>query len=266
MSWWGKVLGGTFGFMLGGPIGAILGAALGHNFDKGLENASQDYIHSTVDAERIQSAFFAATFSVMGHIAKADGRVSEIEIKMADQVMSQMMLNAEQRRIAIRLFDQGKRYDFDLDGVLAQFKTECHNRHHLVQMFIEIQIATLLADGVVHQKEREIINYIGAKLGISVNTISQLISMVQAQYYYRTDTKSQKSSASDLSQAYALLGINESSSDGEIKNAYRRLMNQHHPDKLVSKGLPDEMIAIATEKTQEIRKAYDVIKAHRKIT
>ena len=266
MSWWGKVLGGTFGFMLGGPIGAILGAALGHNFDKGLDNVAQGFVHSTVDAERIQSAFFAATFSVMGHIAKADGRVSEIEIKMANQVMSQMLLNADQRKVAIRLFDQGKRSDFDLDGVLAQFKAECHQRHHLIQMFIEIQIATLLADGVVHQKERDIINYIGAKLGISSTTISQLISMVQGQYYYRTDTSSQRSSTSDLTQAYKSLGVEEASSDAEIKNAYRRLMSQHHPDKLVSKGLPDEMLAIATEKTQEIRKAYEVIKSHRKIT
>jgi len=266
MSWWGKVLGGTFGFMLGGPIGAIFGAALGHNFDKGLESVSQDYIHSTVDAERIQSAFFAATFSVMGHIAKADGRVSEIEIKMANQIMSQMMLNSDQRKIAIRLFDQGKHHDFDLDGVLTQFKNECHHRHHLIQMFIEIQIATLLADGVVHQKEREIINYIGAKLGVTASTISQLISMVQAQYYYRADTSGQRSSADDLAQAYKSLGLEETCSDVEIKNAYRRLMSQHHPDKLVSKGLPDEMIAIATEKTQEIRKAYEVIKSQRKIT
>ena len=266
MSWWGKVLGGAFGFMLGGPLGAILGAALGHNFDKGLELSAQNYDPGMGDTERVQSAFFTATFSVMGHIAKADGRVSEIEIKMARQIMSQMMLNADQRRVAIRLFEEGKQDNFDLDGVLLQFKNECHRRHHLIQMFIEIQIATLLADGVVHQKEREIINYIGSKLGISVNTISQLISMVQAQYYYRTDASSQKSSANDLNQAYASLGVNESSSDGEIKNAYRRLMSQHHPDKLVSKGLPDEMIAIATEKTQEIRKAYEVIKMHRKIT
>ena len=63
-----------------------------------------------------------------------------------------------------------------------------------------------------------------------------------------------------LSQAYKILGVSKNSSEAEIKKAYRRLMSQHHPDKLVSKGLPDEMIQLATEKTQEIRKAYDLIK------
>ena len=73
-----------------------------------------------------------------------------------------------------------------------------------------------------------------------------------------------KASANDtltLTQAYKILGVNKGSSEAEIKKAYRRLMSQHHPDKLVAKGLPDEMIALATEKTQEIRKAYDLIKA-----
>ena len=52
-------------------------------------------------------------------------------------------------------------------------------------------------------------------------------------------------------------------SDIELKKAYRRQMNQHHPDKLVAKGLPEEMIDIATEKTQAIKAAYDLIKQQR---
>jgi len=265
MSWWGKLLGGTFGFMLGGPLGALLGAALGHKFDEGIELTLRDYSGNTSDTEHVQSAFFTATFSVMGHIAKADGRVSEIEIKLAKQIMSQMQLNAEQRKVAVRLFEEGKRSDFDLYAVLTQFREVCQRRSHLIKMFVEIQISTLLADGVVHNKEREIIYYIGSKLGINNSTIDHLISMVQAQYYYQAEPPSRRSTVSDLKRAYQLLGIDESSSNSDVKNAYRRLMSQHHPDKLVSKGLPDEMIAIATEKTQEIRKAYEQIKKHRNI-
>ena len=63
--------------------------------------------------------------------------------------------------------------------------------------------------------------------------------------------------------AYAMLGIDKSASDGELKKTYRRLMSQHHPDKLVAKGLPDEMIKDATEKTQHIKKAYETIKLSR---
>ena len=67
-----------------------------------------------------------------------------------------------------------------------------------------------------------------------------------------------------LDDAYAMLDIGRGASDAEVKKAYRRLMSQHHPDKLVSKGLPEEMIKLATEKTQEIRKAYDLVRESRK--
>lgn len=265
MSWWGKVIGGAFGFMLGGPLGAVLGAALGHNFDRGLSQTFRTNQATFGNTERIQSAFFTATFSVMGHVAKADGRVSEIEISMANQIMSQMMLDAEQRKVARRLFNEGKQAEFDLSGVLSQFKQECHRRSHLVQMFLEIQIATLLADGVVQKKEREIIHEIGRYLGINSQVIDQLISMVQGQQYYEQSRgSSQTTTARDLREAYAVLGIDTSASDDEVKKAYRRLMNQHHPDKLVSKGLPEEMIKIATEKTQDIKEAYEQIKQSRK--
>jgi DnaJ like chaperone protein len=263
MGWWGKVIGGAFGFMLGGPLGAVLGAALGHNFDRGLSQATEPVHGATGDTERIQQAFFTATFSVMGHVAKADGRVSEIEISMANQIMSQMMLDAEQRKVAQHLFNEGKQADFDLSGVLEQFRKECHRRFHLIQMFLEIQIATLLADGVVHRKERNIIYDIGRQLGVSEHVIDQLIAMVQGQQYYAHDLH-KPATARDLREAYAVLGVEQSATDDEVKKAYRRLMNQHHPDKLVSKGLPEEMIKLATEKTQEIKRAYEQIKLSRK--
>ncbi len=71
------------------------------------------------------------------------------------------------------------------------------------------------------------------------------------------------SSEININEAYDLLGVKASDSDTEIKKAYRRLMSQHHPDKLVSKGLPEEMIKLATEKTQQIKKAYEQIKRER---
>lgn len=269
MSWWGKLLGGAFGFMIGGPLGALIGAAFGHNFDRGLVGAMQGGFGGAAsgasDTERTQTAFFAATFAVMGHIAKVDGRVSEFEIRMADNVMSQMMLDSKQKEVARKLFDEGKREDFDLDGVLDQFKRECHHRSNLIQMFIEIQIATLLADGVVHEKERKIIHRVGMRLGFNVRLIDQLIEMNQAFHQYahhgayqgRSQTKPK---TSDIENAYKILGVSQDASDDEVKKSYRRLMNQHHPDKLVAKGLPEEMMKLATAKTQEIKQAYETIK------
>ena len=157
MSWWGKMAGGTFGFMLGGPLGAMLGTVVGHNLDQGFINlATEQNNGGWGSQERIQSAFFAATFSVMGHLSKADGHISEHEIKLASDFMLEMTLNEEQRHVARELFIQGKSPEFDLHTVLSQLKQECGRRQNLIRMFVEIQVQLAYADGVLHPEEQRI--------------------------------------------------------------------------------------------------------------
>ncbi len=265
MAWWGKVLGGGFGFLMGGPLGAVMGAAFGHQFDKGL---NQDFDGLGYQAqERTQLAFFSAVFSVMGHIAKADGRVTPDEIEMARSMMQQMSLDEQQKKVAIELFNQGKQADFDLDGVLHQFKQECRRQVTLVQMFIEVLLHAAYADGVMHQKEKALLKHITITLGFSSIKFQQLDDMVRAQRSFHQgggQAYHRAPSQNMLKDAYGILNVSESASDAEIKKAYRRLMNQHHPDKLVSRGMPEEMIKMATEKTQEIKAAYELIRKSRK--
>jgi len=253
MAWWGTLLGGTLGFMLGGPLGALLGAALGRNFDHGFQHQAA---FGPGQRERVQAAFFTATFSVMGHIAKADGRVTHDEIATTETVMSRMQLDPGQRKAAIRLFHQGKAHDFPLDEVLAQLLQECHRRRNLLQMFLEIQIATAMADGRLHNAERNLLYRIGTQLGFDHRSIEQLLHLA-------SHPGSSATGGVSLEEAYAMLGIDSKASDAEVKKAYRRLMNQHHPDKLISRGLPEEMIQVATEKTQQIKAAYERVKASR---
>ncbi len=250
MAWWGTFIGGTLGFVFGGPIGALIGAALGGNLDRGIKMGDR---FDAGNQERVQVAFFTTTFSVMGHIAKADGHVSAQEISAARNIMAQMQLSEPQRQAAIKFFDQGKSADFPLEEVLHQFKKECHRRRNLIQMFVEIQISTAMADGKVDASEKHIIYTIGEVLGFSRSQIDHLFNIANGAQASASDSLT-------LTQAYKILGVSKGSSEAEIKKAYRRLMSQHHPDKLVAKGLPDEMIALATEKTQEIHKAYDLIK------
>lgn len=254
MAWWGTLLGGTLGYMLGGPLGAMLGAALGGNFDRGLNLSDQ---FDTGDQERVQAAFFSATFSIMGHIAKADGKVTPDEIASARHIMNQMQLSSDQMAAAKNLFSEGKKADFPLDQILSQFKRECHRRRNLMQVFLEIQIAMAMADGQLHSKEKTLIYHIGQQLGFTHADIDQLFRFATGSAH------SHQSKTQSLDDAYAILGMKPSDSDADIKKAYRRLMSQHHPDKLVAKGLPEEMIKVATEKTQDIHKAYDLIKLNR---
>lgn len=268
MSWWGTALGGAFGFMLGGPLGALFGAALGRRFDQGL-NGMGDYQARIGEQERVQAAFFTATFAVMGHLAKADGQVSKDEIRLAEQVMTRMNLNADMRSTAIKLFDEGKSDDFDLDAVLEQFRRECHRRRNLLQMFLEIQLHACYADGALHAEEARVLQHICTRLGFSRQEFAHIEALVKAarEFGGAGGQAGQRPGAAPsynrLAEAYRVLGVNRDASDAEIKTAYRRLMNQHHPDKLVAKGLPEEMIALATEKTQEIKAAYDTVKAAR---
>lgn len=254
MAWWGKVIGGTFGFFLGGPIGALFGATMGHQFDQG-PTANMGRQRTQVGGqERTQAAFFGAVFSIMGHIAKADGKVTPDEINMAKTVMDRMSLSADQRQAAIALFNQGKRNDFPLDDVLAQFRREAGRRRDLIRIFIEVLYGAALADGKLHPAEKQIISRAANAFGLSSYELESIEAMLRA------GATTQQEGKPSLKSAYDTLGVSAASADDEIKKAYRRLLSQHHPDKLVSKGLPEEMIALANQRTHEIRLAYDVIR------
>jgi len=283
---WGKLLGGAFGLLIGGPLGVVLGAALGHTFDRGMqlhlshENLEEDLPPG--DLDRIKMAFFTATFSVMGYIAKADGRVDKSEIALAEAVMSSMQLDTDLRSAAIKLFNEGKEEGFDAEALVLQFRQECQRRTSLYRMFVEILIQAALADGVMSPDEEAALLRVAGILGFSEYSFKQLemlvrFSMGMDQTYAgggpgtsegqrrrqaggQQRQAPQDSSRLSIGDAYKVLGVESSDDKATVKRAYRRLMSQHHPDKLVAKGLPEEMIRLATDKTQHIQKAYEMIK------
>lgn len=258
MNWWGKLIGGAFGYLVGGTFGALLGAVLGHNFDKGLADRGNDEKTPRPDQQsRIQLAFFTATFSVLGAVAKADGAVTPSEIALAERVMAEMDLTPEKRRLAIGLFNQGKAPDFALYEVLDEFRHECGRRQNLLRVFLEIQVEAAFADGALHSAEQRLLLDICRRLGLAESLFWQLVQG------YQGARSNAASKGMNLETAYALLGVEASATDAELKTAYRRLMSQHHPDKLVAKGLPEEMMRIAEQKTVEIKKAYEFIKEER---
>jgi DnaJ like chaperone protein len=263
MSWWGKLLGGGFGFAIGGPLGALIGAALGQTFDSGMKSLAEDALPPG-NQERVQMAFFTATFATMGHLAKVDGRVTSDEIAKARNIMSQMQLTDEQRKVAIDLFTEGKAADYDLHGVIDQFRIECRRRTNLMRLFMEIQLQAAYADGVLHPKESELLKSICAQLRFPDFVFRQMEALVRASARADRQQDNSRVAASATmtrAQALELLGLKEGAEQQEVKRAYRKLMSQHHPDKLVAKGLPPEMIKMATERTQRIREAYDLVNA-----
>ena len=260
MSWTGKAVGGVLGFLSGGPLGSLLGIALGHQFDRGIaERLGGMRGHASA---RTQALFFAATFGVMGHVAKSDGRVSEEEIRAARRIMHGMQLSPEQVTLAIEHFTRGKQPEFRLNATIAELDDAFAGRRELRRAFVEIQLQALIASGGLDKAKRELLWSIARRLGMSRVELAQIEALVRAQA--TASASSQR--VEDLTEAYRVLGVEPTAEVKAIKLAYRRLMSQHHPDKLVSRGLPESMRANAEQRTREIRAAYERIKTQRDFT
>lgn len=258
MQWAGKALGGVLGLLAGGPLGSFLGIVLGHQFDQGLV----ERLSGTrgIGSAKTRALFFASTFSVMGYIAKSDGRVSEEEIRAARRIMHGMGLSPEQVALAIEHFTRGKSLDFRLSESLSGLRAALQGRRELVRAFVEIQLQALVASGGLDRAKRDLLWRVARELGMGRVELAQIEALVRAQQAsaMRVDHRGR-----DLAAAYRVLGVAPDAATKEIKLAYRRLMSQHHPDKLVARGLPESMRANAEQKTREIRAAYDRIKAQR---
>ena len=262
----GKWIGGLFGLLWGasigfGFLGLVFGIWLGSRFDRALGQTLgagtfhrfQQHRHSAT-----QEIFFLATFEVMGHIAKADGRVSRDEIAVAEAAMTQFGLDGEARKKAIAAFDRGKDDDFVLGASLGPLKSACWSNPVLLRLFVEFQFRMAMADGAPGPKKQQILKAICASLGLAVD-----MGGFGGFHQQQRGSYQQHSQGIGIGEAYRLLDIESHASPAEIKKAYRRKMAEHHPDRLVAKGLPEEMIKLATEKTQAIQKAYETIKKAR---
>jgi DnaJ like chaperone protein len=134
----------------------------------------------------------------------------------------------------------------------------------LIRAFLEIQMDMAVSKGSITAAERQLLWRIAQLLGVGRVELARLEALLRAQRSFGQYQTGQHR-ANALDQAYKALGLESDASDQQVKTAYRRLMNQHHPDKLVAKGLPDSMMEVAKERTREIRSAYERIKEHRAI-
>lgn len=284
----GKIAGLIIGVLLTRHIaGGLVGLYIGHMCDKVLNNLNnrqkvEDWLQSE---DSKQAIFFYTTFSVMGHVAKSSGRVTNQHIETATKLMSEMRLDESQKAEAKEAFREGKLPGFPVKKKLGLFKRHFAGRQDLAQFFLEIQIQTAYCDSVLEDKEYKVLLTIAKQLGFNKRTLDQLVAMWEAEMRFQAfkqqkfeqhkkydrhgehkrQRQQQTANSDSVKDAYAILGVSERDSAREIKRAYKRLMAQNHPDKLVAKGLPPEMMEMAKRKTQDIQYAYELLKKEKNL-
>jgi DnaJ like chaperone protein len=226
------------GVLLVSPVLKILSVAAGYfagrQFDRGFAAERHAFDDLGAGAGRLSDDYVRSLFRCMGHLAKADGRVSEEEIRAARLVMHRLNLSPAQVRKAIHWFDEGKQTGFPLVQTVRELRRVHARRADQRTLFVRLLLEVVLAGSRLRSRERKLIWTVCTELDIG-----------------RVDT----ADTARLRRAYATLGVDESSSNDEIKQAYRRLMNRNHPDKIAGSN-PD---------TREIRGAYEMLKARRSI-
>ena len=255
-----KIIGFIAGYYFFGFFGALLGLFIGSFIDRvrvygtGGMNPLQNVLR--------QAVFLETVFISMGKLAKADGQVTQDEIAHVEQFMQKLNMSAQHREQAIKLFKQGADPAFDIYPTYQRFMSVCGHTKNLKEVLLAYLIVMALADGHFHPAEEALLTEIAGHLGYGPAEFKRMIDMVLNQTHF---AGGQASSAAALDDAYKALGVTKDSSDAEIKRAYRKLMSQYHPDKLMGQGVPEDMIAMATEQAKEIQLAHDLIKKHRNI-
>ena len=262
MNYWGKIVGGLVGLVSGRPLLVLLGVFLGHQFDRGFAARFSQFRAEGRGTFSLPEGFARALFQVMGHMAKSDGLVTDDEIRAARALMHRLNMGPTQIRRAISWFAEGKQAEFPIQGTIRQLRAQFARQADLRSLFVRLLMEVSLSKNRIQRVERNILWTICKELDISRVELAQIEAMLRAQRGFRKSPQGD-TDAAKVTRAYGTLGIDRSATNDEVKKAYRRLMNKHHPDKIAVRNPDAAIVDEAERQTREIRTAYDLLKTRR---
>jgi DnaJ like chaperone protein len=244
MSLIGGLVGGMIGFTFLGPLGALIGSVVGSRMGR---NSVRRKNPNNLDH---QVAFFAALFACLAKIAKADGQVTKEEInKIEDFITQKFNLDGEQRNFAINIFQKAKDDNVSFDAYAKQLASLLKRSPNSLMIFYELLFELAMADGELHPNEEKLLKRVPRIFGFNDGLYNKLFQ----KYGMKTQN------------FYEVLGVSKQMNFDEIRKIYLKKRREFHPDKLISKGLPEELIEKAKEKFIEIQEAYEELeKIHKK--
>ena len=264
---WGKLIGVGLGWFTTGDVpGVMIGLGLGYIVDNCVFSVNRSYSShdDSVDLAQAQKEYFIASFSVMGYIDDLVARPHHQIYDTLNNVAARMNLSDEVFQEAADLYCEGMSSEFNLNKVILPFYAACHSQKFLLENFLEMQLRAAFDGSSLHPDKRQALLDICHALELTEEDFDRIFDAVKAEYHSNKNGDQSVAFYSDssvnLDDAYNMLNISSNASNDEIKKAYRRLTNMHHPDKLIAKGLPEEMLKLSENKTREIRMAYERIR------
>ncbi|MEO5810974.1 MAG: co-chaperone DjlA [Rhodanobacter sp.] len=255
------------GMIVGRGPGALVGAVLGFVVDSLRHSQRRRAIPEV-------GGFIRPLFTLLGAVAKSDGRVSQAEIGVAERLMTRMNLTGEQRRQAVVSFNVGKQPEFDVTGSIDALRGWAGARRDHAFPVLDVVIETVLAEGHPPPEKMAILRQLAFALRVSDMELMALLAMKGYAWNAAAGTHGRGRSQSygwgrgngyvppqrnvQGPNPYVVLGIDQNADERTVKHAYRKLISEHHPDRLGD--LPEDMRRQAESRASEINAAYDRIK------
>ena len=231
MSVWGKVSGAAAGLFVGGPVGALVGAVAGHFF---LDRESDPGVTFTI-----------AVVALAGKMARADGVVSEEEFQIFREAFG---VPPEEEGNIRRIFNLARQDVAGFEYYAGQIARLFVGNPAMLEDVLDGLFDIAKADGVLHPEEAKFLERVAEIFGFAPNEFRR----IRASHF-----------APELTDPYVILGLSYSADDNELRQTYRRLVRENHPDSLMARGVPQEFIKLATDKLAAINSAYEKIQTER---
>ena len=236
MSIWGSLIGGMVGFSLGGPFGMLLGSLIGGKISRARSGGSN--FRSFGQPQQI----FALSLIVLSaKLSKVDGQVSKEELVA---VRDKLKIPDNEIEQVGKIFNKAKEESTGYEPYAQQISQIYKSNPNVLEEVINILFYIAEADGNISQSELNMIQNIAEIFGLNDTQLNSI-------------KESRKSS--DKLNPYIVLGCNPDDNLQNIRKKYLKLSKEHHPDLLMSKGVPQEVIEESKKKMRSINSAWDQI-------